>query len=76
VQKKNENTPTTRKDLVEFRDKIAHQFRIISEDLAQKVELVAEGVTNVKENLSRVEQKLIDKIDYLESDLSAVIRVS
>ena len=54
----------------------SEQFRITSEDLAQKVELVAEGVTNVKEDLSRVEQKLTDKIDHLGSDLSAVIRVS
>jgi polyhydroxyalkanoate synthesis regulator phasin len=76
MPKKNEDSPTTKKDLVEFQDKIVHQFRIISEDLAEKVELVAESVTNVKENLSRVKQKLTDKIDQLGTDLSAVIRVS
>jgi polyhydroxyalkanoate synthesis regulator phasin len=42
----------------------------------QKIELVVEGVTNVNENLGRVEQRLSDKIGNAENDLSAIIRVS
>ncbi len=73
---KNEEKPSTKKDLVEFQDRIIHQFKIISEDLMQKIELVAGGVTNVNENLGRVEQRLTEKISNVENDLSAIIRVS
>ena len=73
---KNEEKPSTKKDLVEFQDRIIHQFKIISEDLIQKIALVAEGVTNVNENLGRVEQRLTEKICNVENDLSTTIRVS
>lgn len=76
MTQRNNEKPATKKDLVEFQDKIVHQFKIISEDLMQKIELVTEGVTNVNENLGRVEQKLAEKISSVENDLSAIIRVS
>jgi len=76
MAQKNGERPSTKKDLVEFEDRIVHQFKIISEDLMQKIELVAEGVTNVNENLGRVEQKLAEKIINVENDLSSIIRVS
>lgn len=66
MAQKNEEKPSTKKDLVEFQDRTVHQFKIISEDLMQKIELVAEGVTNVNENLGRVEQRLTEKIGNVE----------
>jgi len=69
----NHEKPATKKDLVEFEDRVIHQFKIISEDLMQKIELVAEGVTNVNENLGRVEQKLTERINSANTDLSAII---
>jgi hypothetical protein len=38
-----EEKPATRRDLLEFQDGIVHQFKIISKDMMQKIELVAEG---------------------------------
>ncbi|MBM4339286.1 MAG: hypothetical protein FJ110_07060 [Deltaproteobacteria bacterium] len=73
---KNGEKPSTKKDLVEFEDRIVHQFKIISEELMQKIDLVAEGVTNVNENLGRVEQRLVEKVVNVENDLSSIIRVS
>ncbi len=72
----NHEKPVIKKDLVEFQDQVIHQFKIISEDLMQKIELVGEGVANVNENLGRVEQKLTERINSVNSDLSAIIRVS
>jgi polyhydroxyalkanoate synthesis regulator phasin len=76
MAQKNEEKPSMKKDLVEFQDRIIRQFKIICEDLMQKIELVAEGVTNVNDNLGRVEQRLTEKISNVENDLSAIIRVS
>jgi hypothetical protein len=73
---KDEEKPAAKRDLFEFQDRIVHQFKIISEDLMQKIELVAEGVMNVNENLGRVEGKLTERVDRLGNDLSAMIRVS
>jgi len=72
----NGEKPATKRDVLEFQDIIIHQFKIISEDLMQKIELVAEGITNVNENLGRAEQRLSDRISNVENDLSAIIRVS
>ena len=60
---KNEEKPSTKKDLIEFQDRIIHQFRIISEDLMGKIEFVAEGVRNVNENMGRTEQRLTEKLN-------------
>jgi hypothetical protein len=76
MARKNEEMLSTRKDLGEFEERMIHQFKIISEDLREKIELVAEGVTNVNEKLSRAEQRLTEKIADVEDNLSAIIRVS
>jgi polyhydroxyalkanoate synthesis regulator phasin len=76
MPQRNEEKLSIKKDLVEFEDRIVHQFKIISEDLMQKIELVAEGVTNVNDNLGRVEQRLTEKIINVENDLASIIRVS
>ena len=75
MPQRNEEKLSIKKDLVEFEDRIVHQFKIISEDLMQKIELVAEGVTNVNDNLGRVEQRLTEKIINVENDLASIIRV-
>jgi hypothetical protein len=43
MSEKDEEKPAARKDLFEFQDRIVHQFKIKSEDLMQKIELVAPG---------------------------------
>jgi SpoVK/Ycf46/Vps4 family AAA+-type ATPase len=73
---RDEEKPTTKKDLLGIEDKIVRQLKIISEDLMQKIELVAEGLTSVNENLRRTEATLTERMDHLEEDLSAMIRVS
>ena len=76
MSQKKEEQLTTNKKLVELEERIVHEFKIVSEELMQKIELVAEGVTNVHENMGRVEKRLTEKIDSVGVDLSAVIRVS
>lgn len=76
MSQRNEEKFTTKKDLVELEERIVHEFKIVSEELMQKIELVAEGVSNVHENMGRVEKRLTEKIDSVGADLSAVIRVS
>jgi polyhydroxyalkanoate synthesis regulator phasin len=76
MDQRNEEKPATKREFVELEDRIVHQFKIISEELMQKIELVAEGVTNVNENIGRVEHRLTEKMDHVENDLSAIIRVS
>jgi len=76
MSQKKEEQLTTNKKLVELEERIVHEFKIVSEELMQKIELVAEGVTNVHENMGRVEKRLTGKIDSVGVDLSAVIRVS
>ncbi|MBS3920818.1 MAG: hypothetical protein KG012_18250, partial [Deltaproteobacteria bacterium] len=60
---RNEEKFTTKKDLVEIEERIVHEFKIVSEELMQKIELVAEGVSNVHEKMGRVEKGLTEKID-------------
>lgn len=76
MSQRNEEKFTTKKDLVELEERIVHEFKIVSEELMQKIELVAEGVSNVHEKMGRVEKGLTEKIDSVGADLSAVIRVS
>ncbi|OGP88974.1 MAG: hypothetical protein A2157_08995 [Deltaproteobacteria bacterium RBG_16_47_11] len=74
MSQKKEEQLTTNKKLVELEERIVHEFKIVSEELMQKIELVAEGVTNVHENMGRVEKRLTEKIDSVGVDLPAVIR--
>ena len=74
MSQKKEEQLTTNKKLVDLEERIVHQFKIVSEELMQKIELVAEGVTNVHENMGRVEKRLTEKIDSVGVDLPAVIR--
>ena len=74
--KRNEERVTVKKDLEKFQERIIHQFKIISEDLAEKIELVGEGVTNTNENLGRIEKELTERIHQTENNLSAIMRVS
>jgi len=76
MAKRNEERVTVRKDLEKFQERIIHQFKIISEDLAEKIEFAGEGVTNTNENLGRIEKELTERIHHTENNLSAIMRVS
>ena len=52
----------TKEDLKTFKEKIVHQFHVISEDVISQVKLVAEGVGNVNEKLDRTRQELKTEI--------------
>ncbi len=46
-----QKSPVTKIDLRTLKEEIAHQFRIISEDLRSDMKQVAEGVVTVNEEL-------------------------
>ena len=66
----------TKEDLETFKEKIVHQFHVISEDVISQVKLVAEGVGNVNEKLDRTRQELKTEIQETRQEVLAAIKFS
>ena len=69
----------TKKDLQSCKNKIIHQFHIISEGLIDQINLLAEGHSGIIERLDRVETRLDkmeeeNKREHLET--RALIKIS
>ena len=58
------------------KEKMVHQFHIISEDVISQVKQVAEGVTNVNEKLDRRSQELKNEIQETRQEILAAIKFS